>query len=90
MPAAPPAAPARVVTARAPATSEVVRSISATLDPRHNGLNLLRLLMASGVVVYHAFRLSGTPIPATPLEQFLQNIWVDGFFVLSGFLIAGS
>nr|WP_284305904.1 acyltransferase [Mobilicoccus caccae] len=40
--------------------------------------------------MYHAFRLSGTPIPGTPLEQGLENIWVDGFFVVSGYLIVSS
>ncbi|MDO5629617.1 MAG: acyltransferase, partial [Mobilicoccus sp.] len=65
-------------------------TIAATLDPRDNGLNLLRLIMASGVIVYHSFRLAGVPIPGAPLEQGLVNIWVDGFFVLSGFLIAAS
>ncbi|MDO5663196.1 MAG: hypothetical protein Q4G40_10910, partial [Brachybacterium sp.] len=54
-------------------------TIAATLDPRDNGLNLLRLIMASGVIVYHSFRLAGVPIPGAPLEQGLVNIWVDGF-----------
>lgn len=65
-------------------------SLAATLDPRDNGLNLLRLIMASGVIIYHSFRLADVRIPGAPLEQGLENIWVDGFFVLSGFLIAGS
>lgn len=60
------------------------------MHPKRNGLNLLRLVLASGVILYHAFRLSGTQIPDGRVEQALENIWVDGFFVVSGFLITGS
>ncbi|MDO5697706.1 MAG: acyltransferase [Dermatophilus congolensis] len=66
------------------------RDIGATLDPRCNGLNLLRLIMASGVIWYHTFRLTGRPIAPPALDQALTNVWVDGFFVLSGYLIVGS
>ena len=66
------------------------RDIAARLDPRCNGLNLLRLLMASGVIWYHSYRLTGRPIEPAALDQALTNVWVDGFFVLSGFLIVGS
>lgn len=65
-------------------------SIAATLDPRRNGLNLLRLVLAVGVIFYHSYRLTGRPIEPAPLEQALSNLWVDGFFALSGFLIVGS
>lgn len=64
--------------------------LGARLDPRCNGLNLLRLLMAVGVVYYHSYRLTGRPIDPAPLEQALSSVWVDGFFALSGFLIVGS
>lgn len=46
--------------------------------------------MAIGVIFYHTFRLTDRPIAPAPVEQALQNLWVDGFFALSGFLIVGS
>lgn len=66
------------------------RDLGSVLDPRCNGLNLLRLFMASGVIFYHSFDLTGEPIGSRVLLQLLQNIFVDGFFVLSGFLIVGA
>lgn len=78
----------RAVSRRARLASR--RDIQAVLDPRCNGLNLLRLLMAAGVIWYHSYRLTGQPIEPAPLDQALTNVWVDGFFVLSGYLIVGS
>lgn len=65
-------------------------SIEEALDPHHNGLNLLRLVMASGVIWFHAYPLTQTPIPDIRLHRWLEEGWVDGFFVLSGYLVVGS
>lgn len=64
--------------------------LSATLDPRANGLNLIRLLLAMGVIIWHSFPLTGVEISFAPARQLLAEIWVDGFFAISGFLIVGS
>ncbi|WP_200942359.1 MULTISPECIES: acyltransferase family protein [unclassified Leifsonia] len=65
-------------------------TLDARFDPRANGLNAVRLLLASGVIVWHAFPLTGQDIPDGPLRQLLAFIWVDGFFAASGFLIVSS
>jgi peptidoglycan/LPS O-acetylase OafA/YrhL len=65
-------------------------TIRAVFDPRANGLNLLRLALASGVIVWHSFPLTGHDIGWLPLRQVASSICVDGFFAISGFLICGS
>ena len=65
-------------------------TIDARFDPRANGLNAVRLLLASGVIIWHAFPVTGQDIPDGPLRQLLAFIWVDGFFAASGFLIVSS
>lgn len=70
--------------------AEPSTTLSAVFDPRANGLNAVRLLLASGVIIWHAFPLTGNDIPDSPLRQLLAFIWVDGFFAASGFLIVSS
>ena len=53
------------------------------------GLNLIRLILASGVIVLHAIVLNGHTISG-PYAQMFAEGWVDGFFAVSGFLIVGS
>lgn len=56
------------------------------------GFDMLRLLLASGVVLWHCFPLTtGTPklIEATPF-WFLVSAMVPMFFALSGFLVIAS
>ena len=53
-----------------------------------NNFTLLRLLLAVAVVFGHFKLLSGTDYPAFPFN--LADAAVDCFFVVSGFLIAGS
>jgi peptidoglycan/LPS O-acetylase OafA/YrhL len=57
-------------------------------DEALNNFTLLRLLLALMVVLGHFKLLSGTPFPAFPFN--LADAAVDSFFVVSGFLIAGS
>jgi peptidoglycan/LPS O-acetylase OafA/YrhL len=59
-------------------------------NPRANGLNFLRLVLATTVIVWHAYPLSGHDIGVGPIRQFLEAFPVDGFFAISGFLIARS
>ncbi|MDF2993244.1 MAG: acyltransferase [Microbacterium sp.] len=66
------------------------RAFSTVFDPRANGLNFVRLLLASGVIIWHSFPLTGNDIEWSPLRQIVAEVWVDGFFAASGFLIVGS
>lgn len=65
-------------------------TLADVFDPRANSLNALRLVLATGVIVWHAFPLTGADIGFAPLRQLLSNGWVDGFFAVSGFLIVSS
>jgi peptidoglycan/LPS O-acetylase OafA/YrhL len=65
-------------------------TVRTVFDPRSNGLNLLRLVLATGVIVWHSFPLTGHSIKWQPLQQLVGSICVDGFFAISGFLICGS
>jgi peptidoglycan/LPS O-acetylase OafA/YrhL len=66
------------------------RSLSDVFDRKSNALNAVRLTMAIGVIFWHAFPLTGRDITYPPLRQAMGEIWVDGFFAVSGFLITSS
>jgi peptidoglycan/LPS O-acetylase OafA/YrhL len=58
---------------------------------RPNALNGLRLLLAAGVLLWHSFALTGATFNwGDPAAQLLGQVFVDGFFAVSGFLIATS
>lgn len=67
--------------------------LARAFDPRSNSVNALRLALAGLVLVSHTLKLHGGE---DPIGRFtggfvdLGTIAVDGFFALSGFLIAGS
>jgi len=65
-------------------------SLADRFDPRNNGLNLLRLCLALEVLAWHAYALRGSHSLPNPASIFLGAVGVDGFFVLSGFLIGRS
>lgn len=67
-----------------------MRTFADVFDPRANGLNFVRLVLAAGVIVFHSIALSGGEIEFPPLYQFMGYVWVDGFFTVSGFLILRS
>jgi peptidoglycan/LPS O-acetylase OafA/YrhL len=47
------------------------------------------LVLASGVILQHSWVLTGRKLHP-PVDQLLTQGWVDGFFTISGFLIASS
>lgn len=63
--------------------------LAQVFDTRNNALNVWRLVLASGVILEHSWPLTGRKLHP-PVEQLLTQGWVDGFFVISGFLITGS
>jgi peptidoglycan/LPS O-acetylase OafA/YrhL len=65
-------------------------SLGQTFDPRHNALNLLRLFFALLVILSHSIILGGYRSEVLWGHTTLGDIAVDGFFALSGFLIAAS
>ncbi len=75
------------VTATPPAPRSTIESV---FDWEANGLNAVRLVLASGVIIWHSFPLTGRDIGFAPLRQLLSQGWVDGFFAASGFLIMAS
>lgn len=70
-----------------------MRTIGAAFTGRDNRFTLIRLALASAVLVEHAIIVTQGPLPPPPMAI---NAWslsyaaVNGFFVLSGFLIANS
>jgi peptidoglycan/LPS O-acetylase OafA/YrhL len=70
------------------------RATSPTLgqefDPRSNALNAWRLTLATGVILWHSWPLTGRLLSFEPVHQLLRDGWVDGFFAISGFLITWS
>jgi peptidoglycan/LPS O-acetylase OafA/YrhL len=70
------------------------RTPSVTLgqefDPRRNALNAWRLALATGVILCHSWPLTGRRVSFEPAHQLLRDVWVDGFFAISGFLITAS
>ncbi|MCF6376285.1 acyltransferase [Nocardioides KLBMP 9356] len=65
-------------------------TIGGALARRDNALNFIRLLLAAGVIVGHSYQLSNIPAPSLWLNPRLQDWCLNGFFCVSGYLIAGS
>jgi len=63
--------------------------LGQVFDPRNNALNAWRLTLAAGVILEHSWPLTGRRLHP-PIDQLLNQVWVDGFFVISGFLITSS
>lgn len=77
------------------AKSQNVKRLQDYDGKRANNLTLIRLLLALLVIFGHSWPLTGTP-GTDPLTATLDEaMWrgrvaVDGFFAISGFLVAGS
>lgn len=69
---------------------ENVRSLEDVFDPRLNALNVIRLVLAAGVLLRHSFTMLGTSSGIYPLERIMTSGFVDGFFAISGYLIVRS
>jgi peptidoglycan/LPS O-acetylase OafA/YrhL len=65
-------------------------TLERVFDPRNNALNAWRLAMATGVILCHSWPLTGRHVTFPPAHQLLRDVWVDGFFAISGFLITWS
>jgi peptidoglycan/LPS O-acetylase OafA/YrhL len=69
------------------------RSLGAVYDRRHNNFDALRFGLASAVIWSHCYALAGRPMdPVFWLTGQIDagSLAVEGFFVLSGFLITQS
>ncbi|MGH3724949.1 MAG: acyltransferase family protein [Mycobacterium sp.] len=64
--------------------------LGSVYDPRNNALNACRLALATEVILFHSFPLTGRVVESHAVLQLLFSVGVDGFFALSGFLITSS
>lgn len=64
--------------------------LGQVFDRHHNALTMWRLVLAIGVILYHSWPLTGRQIDYGPAVRLLSNIFADGFFVISGFLITAA
>lgn len=78
------------VATRSPTHRAPTRTLGDAFDPRRNSLALGRLLLAAVVAVTHAFTLGYNDQPYAGRATTWGDLAVDGFFVLSGFLVARS
>lgn len=60
------------------------------LDPRRNGLNLVRLILAAAVLVAHGWYIAGDGVGPQLAGENMGGWAVFGFFAISGYLITGS
>lgn len=64
--------------------------LGQAFDPRNNALNAFRLALATSVILFHSFPITGRTLPPVAVRQLLISGGVDGFFAISGFLITAS
>ena len=67
----------------------MAQTLERSYESGANALNLVRLVLASMVIFGHAADLAGVQLP-TALALMLSEVPVDGFFAISGYLIARS
>jgi peptidoglycan/LPS O-acetylase OafA/YrhL len=79
----------RLVSDRRGRRSRPWPSLAERFDPRHNSLSILRLVLALTVVVVHANAIGWGTQPKLG-DTHLGEVAVDGFFVISGFLVIRS
>jgi peptidoglycan/LPS O-acetylase OafA/YrhL len=62
----------------------------AAIESRQNAIGFIRVVLASLVIYYHCFPLSGLADPGHSLLYEISRLAVPGFFFLSGMLITRS
>ncbi|GAA4694666.1 acyltransferase [Nocardioides nanhaiensis] len=67
-----------------------VQSMGEAFERRPNALNGLRLGLALVVLLWHSILLTDRSWLSWPLHQLLEEVPVDAFFAVSGFLLARS
>ncbi len=67
-----------------------VVTLGKVFDTRHNALTTWRLVLAIGVIFWHTWPLTGRHIDVVPATRLLGEIFADGFFAVSGFLITAA
>ena len=65
-----------------------IRSIE--LNNRNNSLNLIRLILATFVLICHSNHFIGIEDSVNPIINYILYLAVPGFFVISGYLITAS
>lgn len=73
-----------------PLAARVLRLGATRLDARHNGLNLVRLILALMVLVAHGWYISGRGVGPHFAGENIGGWAVYGFFLISGYLITSS
>lgn len=66
------------------------KTIIGRFDPRDNGLNVIRLVLAFLVILSHSWSLSGFGHEPMFGDATIGSFAVGGFFAISGFLVTGS
>jgi peptidoglycan/LPS O-acetylase OafA/YrhL len=84
-----PSSPTKLANADWPDRRRPSRTLGQAFDPRANALNSFRLALATAVILWHTFPLTGRHLPFA-VHQLFSQAWVDGFFAVSGFLITSS
>jgi peptidoglycan/LPS O-acetylase OafA/YrhL len=84
-----PSSPTKLANADWPDRRRRSRTLGQTFDPRANALNSFRLALATAVILWHTFPLTGRHLPFA-VHQLFSQASVDGFFAVSGFLITSS
>lgn len=84
-----PGSPTKLANADRPDRRRRSRTLGQAFDPRANALNSFRLALATAVILWHTFPLTGRHLPFA-VHQLFSQAWVDGFFAVSGFLITSS
>ena len=84
-----PSSPTKLANADWPDRRRPSRTLGQAFDPRANALNSFRLALATAVILWHTFPLTGRHLPFA-VHQLFSQASVDGFFAVSGFLITSS
>lgn len=72
--------------------NDSVRRLELAYDPKKNNFGFIRFVLATAVIWSHSYALSGRSEPFSALsgQTDAGSVAVDGFFVLSGFLVTQS